>query len=1251
MNPSRPFILRPVATSLLMVAILLTGIVAYQFLPLAALPEVDYPTIQIQTFYPGASPDVMTSSVTAPLERQLGEMPSLVQMSSTSSAGASVITLQFSLDISLDIAEQEVQAAINAAGNLLPAALPAPPIYAKVNPADAPILTLALTSKTLPLLQVEDFADTRLAQKISQLAGVGLVSISGGQRPAVRVQANPRALAAYGLNIDDLRSTIANANVNTPKGNFDGPSRAYTINANDQLQSAGEYLSLVIAYRNGAPVRLSDVATVVNGAENSKLGAWMNVTPAVILNVQRQPGANVIEVVDRIKALLPSLQAALPASIDIAVMTDRTVTIRASVAEVEFELALAVGLVVLVIYVFLRNLRATLIPSLSVPLSLVGTLGAMYLLGFSVDNLSLMALTIATGFVVDDAIVMIENIARYLEEGMKPLEAALKGSTQVGFTIVSLTVSLIAVLIPLLFMGDVVGRLFREFAITLTVTILFSAFVSLTLVPMLCAKILRRTDEATETAFARRSREAFDGLIGYYDSALNWVLDRQGLTLLVALATVAVTALLYVVIPKGFFPTQDTGVIQGISQAETTVSYAAMAKAQEDLAAAILKDQDVVSLTSFIGVDGTNTTLNSGRFLINLKPHDDRADDVTGIIRRLQQETASVSGMTLYLQPVQDLTIDTSVSRTQYQFVLEDANPDELAAWTPKLVEALSEQPELKDVASDLQDKGLSAYITVDRDTAGRFGITPATVDNALYDAFGQRIISTIFTQSNQYRIILEVDPSLQHSLDSLNALYLPAAGSATGQVPLAAIAKVSEQTAPLQISHLGQFPATTVSFNLAPGTSLGAAVDAVTKVEHDIGLPGSILTSFQGAALSFQASLKNELWLILAAVITVYIVLGVLYESFVHPVTILSTLPSAGIGALLALIVSSHDLDIIAIIGIVLLIGIVKKNAIMMIDFALDAERVEGKSPREAIHQACLLRLRPILMTTMAAILGALPLMLGTGTGSELRHPLGIAIVGGLIVSQVLTLFTTPATGSRCGCAGASAMTIARRKARRRARPGIPPHEPAGNLHPPAGRDHAADAGHRARRRRCLLPAAGRSAAPGRLPHHLRPGPVARREPGGDGEQRGDAVGAASGPDRRRHRNDLLQQRGFDAHHAPVRPRPRHRRRGARRSGGDQCGARRSAGEPEKQSDVSQGQPGRCAGNDPGADLRDADARPALRRCDNGAGTEALADRGDRPGDRGRKFTACRARRTQSAGIVQIWYWPGRCARRIGRR
>jgi multidrug efflux pump len=1007
MNPSRPFILRPVATSLLMVAILLSGIVAYQFLPLAALPEVDYPTIQVQTFYPGASPDVMTSSVTAPLERQLGEMPSLVQMASTSSAGASVITLQFSLDISLDIAEQEVQAAINAAGNLLPSDLPAPPIYAKVNPADAPILTLALTSKTLPLPKVEDFADTRLAQKISQLSGVGLVSISGGQRPAVRVQANPRALAAYGLNIDDLRTTIGNANVNTPKGNFDGPSRAYTINANDQLEDADAYRNLVIAYKNGAPVHLSDVAQVAESAENTKLGAWMNTVPAVILNIQRQPGANVIEVVDRIKALLPELQSALPAAIDVAVMTDRTVTIRASVTDVEFELGLAVVLVVLVIFVFLRNLPATVIPSLSVPLSLVGTLGAMYLLGFSINNLSLMALTIATGFVVDDAIVMIENIARYLEDGEPPLEAALKGSSQVGFTIVSLTISLIAVLIPLLFMGDVVGRLFREFAITLAVTILLSAAISLTLVPMLCAKILRRTDEATETRFARASRRSFDSLVRGYDWALGVVLDRQALTLLVALATLVVTVLLYLVIPKGFFPVQDTGVIQGISQAPASVSYAAMARGQQALAGAILKDPDVVSLTSFIGVDGTNATLNSGRFLINLKPHDERSDTVEEVIRRLQQEVSAVPGITLYLQPVQDLTIDTTVSRTQYQFVLEDANPDELAAWTPKLVDALAKQPQLQDVASDQQEFGLSAYITVDRDTAGRFGITPATVDNALYDAFGQRIISTIFTQSNQYRIILEADPSLQQSVKSLDSIYLPSAGS--GQVPLSAIAKVSEQTAPLQISHLAQFPSTTVSFNLAPSASLGEAVDVVGQVERDIDLPASVLTSFQGAALSFQASLKNELFLILAAVVTVYIVLGVLYESFVHPITILSTLPSAGIGALLALIVSGHDLDIIAIIGIVLLIGIVKKNAIMMIDFALDAERREGKTPREAIHQACLLRLRPILMTTMAAILGALPLMVGTGTGSELRHPLGIAIVGGLIVSQVLTLFTTP--------------------------------------------------------------------------------------------------------------------------------------------------------------------------------------------------------------------------------------------------
>jgi multidrug efflux pump len=1007
MSPSRPFILRPVATSLLMAAIMLVGVVAYRFLPLSALPEVDYPTIQVQTFYPGASPDVMTSSVTAPLERQLGQMPGLNQMFSTSSAGASVITLQFSLDLSLDIAEQEVQAAINAAGNLLPSDLPAPPIYAKVNPADAPILTLAITSKTVPLPQVEDLADTRLAQKISQLPGVGLVSVNGGLRPAVRIQADTRKLAAYGLNIDDLRTTISNANVNTPKGNFDGPSRAYTINANDQIKSAEEYKNLVIAYKNGAPVRLSDVAEVQEGAENSKLGAWMNDIPAVILNVQRQPGANVIQVVDRIKALLPELTSTLPAAIDVSVLTDRTTTIRASVRDVEFELVLAVALVVAVIFIFLRNVPATIIPSLSVPLSLVGTFAVMYLAGFSLNNLSLMALTIATGFVVDDAIVMIENIARYVEAGETRLAAALKGSEQIGFTIISLTVSLVAVLIPLLFMGDVVGRLFREFAITLAVTILISAVVSLTLVPMLCAKLLRHPSE--ETAFFRKSQQWFDATIERYGRMLNWVLDHQPLVLLIALATLALTVFLYVVVPKGFFPVQDTGLIQGISEAGQSVSYEAMAERQQALAQAILKDPDVESLSSFIGVDGTNTTLNTGRFFINLKPRDERRLSASDAIRRLKQETAGIPGVSLYMQPVQDLTIDANVSRTQYQFILEDANPAELSTWVPKLVDRLAALPQLEDVASDVQAHGLAAYIVIDRDSAARFGITPATVDNAFYDAFGQRIVSTIFTQSNQYRVILEADPALQRSLDSLGSIYLPSSVSTTGQVPLSAIAHVVEQDVPLQISHLGQFPAATISFNLAPGASLGEAVAAIKQAEREIGLPPSIVTSFQGATLAFEAALGNELLLILAAIVAVYIVLGVLYESYIHPITILSTLPSAGIGALLALMLDGSDLGVIGIIGIVLLIGIVKKNAIMMIDFALEAEREQGKTPREAIYQACLLRFRPIMMTTLAALFGALPLMLGTGTGAELRHPLGVTIVGGLIVSQMLTLFTTP--------------------------------------------------------------------------------------------------------------------------------------------------------------------------------------------------------------------------------------------------
>jgi multidrug efflux pump len=1002
MSPSRPFILRPVATTLLMAAIMLVGLVAYRFLPLSALPEVDYPTIQVVTLYPGASPDVMTASVTSPLEVQLGQMPGLDQMSSVSSAGSSVITLQFSLSLSLDIAEQEVQAAINAAGNLLPSDLPAPPIYAKVNPADAPVLILALTSKTLPLTEIEDLADTRIAQKISQLSGVGLVSLSGGNRPALRIQANLRQLAAYGLNIDDLRSTIGSANVNTPKGNFDGPSRQYTINANDQLQSAADYNNLIVAYRNGAPVKLSDVASAKDGPENTQLAAWINTTPAIILNVQRQPGANVIEVVNRIQELLPQLRAALPQSVNLTVLTDRTNTIRASVADVEFELGLAVALVVLVIFLFLRSPSATVIPSLSVPLSLVGTLAVMYLAGFSLNNLSLMAMTIATGFVVDDAIVMIENISRYIEAGDPPMRAALKGSEQIGFTIISLTVSLIAVLIPLLFMPDVVGRLFREFAITLAVTIIISAVVSLTLVPMMCARLLRRRPEAQ-----RRSRW-FERLTGEYDRGLRWVLDHQNVTLAVAVATLGLTVLFYVVIPKGFFPVQDTGLIQGITEASPDVSMAAMAERQEALASAVLKDPDVVSLSSLIGVDGTNPTLNTGRMLINLKPRDERSASAGEIIRRLQHEVAGVTGITIYMQPVQDLTIDATVSRGQYQFALEDANPDEFAKWVPQLMQRLRQLPQVTDVGTSYSENGLSAYVEIDRATAARFGITPATIDNALYDSFGQRIVSTIFTQSSQYRVILEADPSVHRSLAALNSIYLPSSTAAGGQVPLSAIAQVREETAPMEVSHIGQFPAATISFNLPPGVSLGEAVDAIRQAEAEIGLPASIITRFQGAALAFQSALGNELFLILAAIVTVYIVLGVLYESYIHPITILSTLPSAGLGALLALMLDGSDLSVIAIIGIILLIGIVKKNGIMMVDFALEAQR-EGRTPREAIHQASLLRFRPILMTTAAAIFGALPLMLGTGTGSELRHPLGVTIVGGLVLSQALTLFTTP--------------------------------------------------------------------------------------------------------------------------------------------------------------------------------------------------------------------------------------------------
>jgi len=1007
MNPSRPFILRPVATSLFMAAILLAGIIGYHVLPISALPQVDYPTIQIITLYPGASPEVVTSSITAPLERQFGQMPGLNQMSSTSSGGASVITLQFSLSLSLDVAEQEVQAAINAATNFLPTDLPMPPIYSKVNPADAPIMTLAITSKTLPLPKVQDLIDTRVAQKISQLPGVGLVSISGGQKPAVRIKANPKALAAYNLMLEDLRTAIGNANVNEPKGSFDGPELASTIDANDQLKLAAEYEKVIVTYRNGAPVRISDVADVRDDAENVSLAAWSDQTPAVIVNIQRQPGANVIEVVNRIKKLIPQLRSSLPGSVDVIMLTDRTTTIRTSVEDVQFEMMLAVALVVMVIFLFLRNLSATIIPSIAVPLSLVGTFGVMYLFGFSINNLTLMALTISTGFVVDDAIVVIENIARYIEQGLSPMEAALKGSAQIAFTIISLTFSLIAVLIPLLFMGDVVGRLFREFAITLAVAILISAVISLTLTPMMCSKLLRHVPEEKQGRFYHQSGLFFERVIARYGKMLTWVLEHQTATLLVAGGTLALTIIMYIYIPKGFFPVQDTGMIIGISEAPQSISFSAMAERQQSLAKLILQDPAVESLSSFIGVDGTNVTLNSGRMMINLIPKNKRNLDASGVIRRLQGRLAAAEGIFLYMQPVQDLTIEDKVSRTQYQFTLECADSDELSLWTRRLVDSISHSPYLTDVASDLQDQGLQAYVDIDRSAAGRLGITTGTIDNVLYDAFGQRLVSTIFTQSNQYRVVLEVKPDYKKGPAALNNLYITSQSGT--QVPLAAIAQISEKSTPLVVNHQGQFPCATISFNLAPGESLGNAVSAIEKAEREIGIPISVKTGFQGAALAFSASLTGTLFLILAAIITVYIVLGILYESYIHPVTILSTLPSAGVGALLALMISGTDLGIIGIIGIILLIGIVKKNAIMMIDFALDAERKEGKPPREAIYQAALLRFRPIMMTTMSALLGALPLMIGTGVGSELRHPLGITMVGGLIFSQILTLFTTP--------------------------------------------------------------------------------------------------------------------------------------------------------------------------------------------------------------------------------------------------
>jgi len=1007
MNPSRPFILRPVATTLLMLAIFLSGVVAYRLLPLSALPEVDYPTIEVYTFYPGASPSVIASTVTAPLERSLGQTPGLRRMSSTSSGGASVITLQFELDLELDVAEQGVQAAINAAATLLPTDLPAPPVYSKVNPADAPILTIGLTSKTMPLPQVQALADARIAQKISQVKGVGLVTLSGGQRPAVRVRADPKALAAKNLNLENVRTAIAAANVNKAKGSFDGPARAYVIDANDQLKSAQEYREIVVAYVNGAPVFLRDVATVSDDAENVRLAAWMNDVPAVIMNVQRQPGANVIQTVDRVKALLPELRAAVPASVDVQVLTDRTVTVRASVRSVQWELAIAVALVVMVIFLFLRSFTATVIPSIAVPLSLVGTFGVMYLCGFSINNLTLMALVIATGFVVDDAIVVIENISRYVERGEPPLQAALKGAEQIGFTIISLTFSLIAVLIPLLFMGDVVGRLFREFSITLAVAILISAVVSLTLTPMMCAKFLRHRPRERQGGFYRAAGDVIDAVIARYGRALDWVLDRQGATLLVAVATLVLTVVLYVVVPKGFFPVQDTGVIQGITEAPQTVSFRAMAERQQALARVVLQDPAVESLSSFIGVDGTNPTLNVGRMLINLKPLSERREHATAVMRRLQASTAEVADMRLYMQPVQDLTIEDRISRTQYQFTLEAADAAVLSEWVPRLVDALSQRPELADVASDLQDDGLQAYVEIDRDTAGRLGITPATIDAALYNAFGQRLVSTMFTQSSQYRVVLEVAPEFARGPDALGDIYV--ASTSGKQVPLSAVTTVRTGRTALAINRVGQFPASTISFNVAPGASLGAAVRVIEETQAAIGMPPSIRTTFQGASAAFRASLLNQVLLILAAIVVMYIVLGVLYESFIHPVTILSTLPSAAVGALLALMVSDTPLGLVGIIGIILLIGIVKKNAIMMIDFALDAERTQGLAPREAIYQACLLRFRPILMTTLAALLGALPLAIGSGYGSEIRQPLGIVMIGGLVLSQILTLFTTP--------------------------------------------------------------------------------------------------------------------------------------------------------------------------------------------------------------------------------------------------
>ncbi len=1030
MSPSKIFIERPVATSLMMIGVVLTGWVAFRQLPVSALPQVDYPTMQIQTFYPGASPEVMTSSVTAPLEKQFGQVPGMTQMTSVSSYGSSLITLQFALDLNIDIAEQEVQAAINAAGTFLPRDLPNPPIYSKTNPADAPILTLAITSKTIPLPKIEDLAETRMAQRISQLRGVGLVSISGGQRPAVRVQANPTALASYGLSLDTLRSALNSANVNAAKGNFDGLQQAWTINDNDQIQSGEQYKSIIIAYRNGAPVRISDVATVIDGVENKRQAAWVNETPAIVLNIQRQPGSSIINVVDTIQELLPQMQASMPEGIKIQVITDRTTTIRASVEDVEFELILTIVLVVAVIFVFLRSFSATIIPGVAVPLSLIGTFAVMYALGYSLDNLSLMALTISTGFVVDAAIVMIENISRYIEMGYSPMDAALKGSEEIGFTVVSLTVSLIAVLIPLLFMADIVGRLFREFAVTLAVAIIFSAFVSLTLTPMMAARLLKHKPESEQGRFYHWSENIFVRIIAAYGRGVRFVLRHQFITLMVAIGTLGATVYFYIIVPKGFFPVQDTGIILGISQAPETISFTAMSVKQQALVKEIIKDPAVENVTSFIGIDGINTTTNSGRIQITLKPHDERKLNAAAVIRRIAPLVERVNGIKLYMQPVQDLTVEDRISRTQYQYSLDAPDKAILDEWIPKLVERMQKIPELRDVASDQQNNGLGLLVDIDRDTAGRLGITPQQVDDALYNAFGQRQVSTIFTQANQYHVVLEALPSWQQDAEALKGIYVQigsasanlantialagtnsalTGAAALAQAPLLAFTRVREVKLPITINHQGQFPVVTVSFNLAEGSSLGVAVEHIREVTKATGMPASIEPRFQGTARAFENSLANESVLILAALVTVYLVLGVLYESYIHPITILSTLPSAGVGAILALILFHEDLDIIALIGIILLIGIVKKNAIMMIDFALEAERKEGKSPEEAIYQACLLRFRPIMMTTMAALLGAVPLAFGSGVGSEMRKPLGISIIGGLLVSQVLTLYTTP--------------------------------------------------------------------------------------------------------------------------------------------------------------------------------------------------------------------------------------------------